>query len=201
MFAKRNAALGFILSPCCWTCSLLEWWRQLMPKLISDFMGGNTARASEISGLNQPPALMQFFLPRSSVALGPSWPAARDPDFKFRAASLHPPPPYPASHTPPPPPPWSLDTSSWRWAPNIRWLFLGECRAGIHFGEHSTATAYISDVRLQKAVKGILACWGGIWVSDSFLGPALGGGRAVCHRFLLDRLRGSLAERNDGCLC
>jgi len=116
--------------------------------------------------------MMQYFLPRSSVALGPFWPAARDLISKFRLSTRLP---------------------LMAVAPNIRGSFWGRVlgvslSAAFRPRRHTSASS-----RLQTSVQRPLAWCARIWVGF-ILGPALGDGSAcIAIGSFLDRLRGQYA--------
>ena len=127
MLAKRHAALGFIFVTVLLDMLAFGVVAPVMPKLISDFLGGNTARASEYLGLFITTwALMQFFFAPVLGLLSDRF--GRRPVILISNFGL------------------SLDYLIMALAPSIRWLFLGRVLAGITSASIPTATAYISDV-------------------------------------------------------
>ena len=112
MLAKRHAALGFIFVTVLLDMLAFGVVAPVMPKLISDFLGCNTARASEYLGLFITTwALMQFFFAPVLGLLSDRF--GRRPVILISNFGL------------------SLDYLIMALAPSIRWLFLGRVLAGI----------------------------------------------------------------------
>ncbi len=156
MFAKRHAALGFIFVTVLLDMLAFGVVAPVLPKLISDFLGGNTARASEYLGLFVTTwALMQFFfapvLGLLSDRLG------RRPVILISNFGL------------------ALDYLIMALAPSIRWLFLGRLLSGITSASIPTATAYISDVTAPEKRSKAFGLLGAAFGVGFVLGPALGG--------------------------
>jgi MFS transporter, DHA1 family, tetracycline resistance protein len=126
------------------------------PKLISDFLGGNTARASEYLGLFTTTfALMQFFF---SPVLGMlSDRHGRRPVVLLSNFGL------------------ALDYLIMAMAPSLRWLFLGRVLSGLSSSSIPTATAYISDVTPPEKRSKAFGLLGAAFGVGFVVGPALGG--------------------------
>ncbi|MBV8362667.1 MAG: TCR/Tet family MFS transporter [Deltaproteobacteria bacterium] len=126
----------------------------VLPKLIQNFVHGNTARAAEIYGLfGTVWALMQFIF---SPVLG-----ALSDRYGRRTVIL-------LSN-------FGLGLDYIVMAPGVGWLFLGRIISGITSASFSTASAYIADVAIQEkraAGFGMLSAAFGL---GFILGPALGG--------------------------
>ena len=128
----------------------------VMPKLISDFLGGNTPRASEYLGLFITTwALMQFFFAPVLGLLSDRF--GRRPVILLSNFGL------------------AIDYLIMALAPNIRWLFLGRVLAGITSASIPTATAYISDVTPPEKRSKAFGLLGAAFGVGFVLGPALGG--------------------------
>jgi DHA1 family tetracycline resistance protein-like MFS transporter len=156
MFAKRHATLGFIFVTVLLDMLSFGIVAPVMPKLISDFLGGNTARASEYLGLFITTwALMQFFFAPVLGLLSDRF--GRRPVILISSFGL------------------SLDYLIMALAPNIRWLFLGRVLAGITSASIPTATAYISDVTPPEKRSKAFGLLGAAFGVGFVLGPALGG--------------------------
>jgi len=156
MFAKRHAALGFIFVTVLLDMLAFGVVAPVMPKLISDFLGGNTARASEYLGLFVTTwALMQFFFAPVLGLLSDRF--GRRPVILISNFGL------------------SLDYLIMALAPNIRWLFLGRVLSGITSASIPTATAYISDVTPPEKRSKAFGLLGAAFGAGFVLGPALGG--------------------------
>jgi MFS transporter, DHA1 family, tetracycline resistance protein len=97
-----------------------------LPKLISDFVDGDTAWASEYLGLFMTTfALMQFFFSPVLGILSDRY--GRRPVVLLSNFGL------------------ALDCMIMATAPSLRWLLLGRIFSGLSSSSIPTATAYISD--------------------------------------------------------
>jgi MFS transporter, DHA1 family, tetracycline resistance protein len=156
MLAKRHAALGFIFVTILLDMLAFGVVAPVMPKLISDFLGGNTARASEYLGLFITTwALMQFFFAPVLGLLSDRF--GRRPVILISNFGL------------------SLDYLIMALAPNISWLFLGRLLSGITSASIPTATAYISDVTPPEKRAKAFGLLGAAFGVGFVLGPAFGG--------------------------
>jgi MFS transporter, DHA1 family, tetracycline resistance protein len=152
----RRAAFAFVFVTVMLDMFAIGIIIPVLPRLVEDFMGGDTARAATIYGIfGTAWALMQFlFMPvlgSLSDRLG------RRPIILLSNFGL------------------GLDYVLMALAPNIRWLFLGRVISGITAASVSTAGAYIADVTPaeQRAAKfGLL---GAAFGAGFVVGPALGG--------------------------
>jgi DHA1 family tetracycline resistance protein-like MFS transporter len=156
MSVKRHAALGFIFVTVLLDMLAFGLIAPPLPKLISDFTGGNTARASEYMGLFITTfALMQFFFSPIIGMLSDRF--GRRPVILLSNFGL------------------AMDYLIMALAPSLRWLFLGRVLSGLTSSSIPTATAYISDVTpVEKRSKsfGLLGAAFGV---GFVLGPAAGG--------------------------
>ena len=154
--APRRAAFAFVFVTVLLDMFAIGIIIPVLPRLVEDFMGGDTARAATIYGIfGTAWALMQFlFMPvlgSLSDRLG------RRPIILLSNFGL------------------GLDYILMALAPNIRWLFVGRIISGITAASVSTAGAYIADVTPaeQRAAKfGLL---GAAFGAGFVVGPALGG--------------------------
>src|SRR5271166_4718936 len=128
----------------------------VLPKLVEDFVSGNTARAVEIYGLfGTVWALMQFVFSPVLGALSDRF--GRRPVILLSNLGL------------------GLDYIVMALAPGIGWLFVGRVISGITSASTSTAYAYIADVappEKRAAGFGMLSAAFGL---GFVVGPAIGG--------------------------
>lgn len=154
--APRRAAFIFIFITVLLDMFAVGIIVPVLPRLIEDFMGGDTARAAIIYGVfGAAWALMQFL---SSPVLGSlSDRFGRRPVVLLSNFGL------------------GLDYVFMALAPSVGWLFIGRLISGITAASISTAGAYIADVTpaTQRAARfGLL---GAAFGAGFVLGPALGG--------------------------
>jgi MFS transporter, DHA1 family, tetracycline resistance protein len=128
----------------------------VLPKLVVDFLAGDTARAAAIYGIfGAAWALMQFLFSPLHGALSDRF--GRRPVILISNFGL------------------GLDYVLMALAPNLWWLFVGRVISGISAASIATSYAYIADVtppELRSARFGML----GVAFGAGFvLGPALGG--------------------------
>jgi MFS transporter, DHA1 family, tetracycline resistance protein len=152
----RPAALVFILITVGLDMLALGMIIPILPKLVKDLVGGNTARAAEIYGLfGSVWALMQFIFSPMLGALSDRF--GRRPVILLSNLGL------------------GLDYIVMALAPSVGWLFLGRVISGITSASASTAFAYITDVtppEKRAAGFGTLSAAFGL---GFVLGPAIGG--------------------------
>ena len=99
----------------------------VLPKLVENFLGGDTARAAEIFGVfGTAWALMQFFFSPILGSLSDHY--GRRPVILLACFGL------------------GLDYILMALAPNLWWLFAGRIISGITASNVSTSYAYIADV-------------------------------------------------------
>jgi DHA1 family tetracycline resistance protein-like MFS transporter len=128
----------------------------VLPKLVLDFLAGDTARAAEIYGVvGTAWALMQFLMSPLHGALSDRF--GRRPLILISNFGL------------------GLDYILMALSPNLWWLFAGRVISGISAASIATSYAYVADVtepHLRSARFGLL----GVAFGAGFvLGPALGG--------------------------
>ena len=152
----RRAALTFIFITIVLDMLALGMIVPVLPKLIENFLHGNTARAAEIFGLFATVwAAMQFLF--SPVLGGLSDRFGRRPIILLSNFGL------------------GLDYIVMALAPTVWWLFAGRVISGITAASFSTASAYIADVappEKRATGYGMLSAAFGL---GFVLGPALGG--------------------------
>ena len=156
MSIKRHAAVGFIFVTVMLDMLAFGIAAPPLPKLISDFLGGNTARASEYLGLFITTfAVMQFFFSPVLGLLSDRF--GRRPVILLSNFGL------------------ALDYLILALAPSLRWLFLGRVLAGLSSSSIPTASAYISDVTPPEKRAKAFGMIGAAFGVGFVVGPALGG--------------------------
>ncbi len=154
--APRRAAFAFVFVTVLLDMFAIGIIIPVLPKLVEDFMGGDTARAAIVYGIfGTAWALMQFLFSPVLGSLSDRF--GRRPIILLSNFGL------------------GLDYILMALAPNLRWLFLGRVISGITAASVSTAGAYIADVTPaeQRAAKfGLL---GAAFGAGFVVGPALGG--------------------------
>ena len=152
----RRAALAFIFITVVLDMLALGMIVPVLPKLVEDFVGGNTARAAEIYGLfGTVWALMQFVFSPLLGALSDRY--GRRPVILLSNLGL------------------GVDYIVMALAPGVGWLFVGRAISGITSATISTAYAYIADVappEKRAAGYGMLSAAFGL---GFVVGPAIGG--------------------------
>jgi DHA1 family tetracycline resistance protein-like MFS transporter len=154
--APRRAAFIFVFITVLLDMLALGIVIPVLPKLVLDFLAGDTARAAEIYGVfGTVFALMQFLLSPLHGALSDRF--GRRPLILLSNFGL------------------ALDYVLMALAPNLWWLFVGRVISGITAASISVSYAYVADVTppAQRAARfGML----GVAFGAGFvLGPALGG--------------------------
>jgi DHA1 family tetracycline resistance protein-like MFS transporter len=156
MFTRRHAAFGFIFVTVLLDMLSFGMIAPLLPKLISDFLHGNTARTSEYIGLFTTTwAFMQFIFAPVLGLLSDRF--GRRPVVLLSNFGL------------------ALDYFVMALAPTVRWLFLGRVLSGITSASIPTATAYISDVTAPEKRSKAFGLLGAAFGLGFIVGPALGG--------------------------
>lgn len=154
--APRRAALTFIFITVVLDVLALGIIVPVLPALVVDFLGGDTARAAETYGLFATAwALMQFVASPVLGALSDRF--GRRPIILTSIAGL------------------GLDYILMALAPNLGWLFVGRVISGFTSASFATAAAYIADVTpIDQRAKGF-GMMGAAFGLGFVLGPALGG--------------------------
>jgi len=156
MFTKRHATLGFIFVTVLLDMVSMGMIVPLLPKLISDFLNGNIARASEYIGLFTTAwALMQFVFAPVLGLLSDRF--GRRPVILLSNFGL------------------ALDYLVMALAPSIGWLFLGRVLSGLTSASIPTATAYLSDVTAPEKRSRAFGLLSTAFGAGFILGPAIGG--------------------------
>lgn len=156
MESKRRAALGFIFVTVMLDMLAFGIIAPVLPRLISDFLNGNMARASEYMGLFVTTwALMQFFFSPILGMLSDRY--GRRPVVLLSNFGL------------------GLDYIVMALAPTVGWLFLGRVLSGITSSSMPTANAYISDVTPPEKRAKAFGVFGAAFGIGFILGPAIGG--------------------------
>ena len=153
---RRRAALAFIFVTVVLDVLALGIIIPVLPRLVEDFLHGNTARAAEVYGLfGTTWAFMQFIC---SPVLG-----AVSDRFGRRPVVL-------ASNFG-----LGFDYILTALAPNLSWLFIARVISGITGASFTTAFAYVADVTPPEKRAGSFGAIGAAWGLGFVLGPAVGG--------------------------
>lgn len=154
--APRRAALVFIFITVALDMLSLGMIMPVLPKLVENFMGGNTARAAEIFGVfGTAWALMQFFFSPVLGAMSDSY--GRRPVVLISNFGL------------------GLDYVLMALAPNLWWLFAGRVISGISSATVAASYAYVADVTPAEQRAAKFGMIGAAFGLGFVLGPALGG--------------------------
>jgi DHA1 family tetracycline resistance protein-like MFS transporter len=154
--APRRAALAFIFVTIVLDMLALGMIIPVLPHLITDFMGGDTAGAARVYGLfGTAWALMQFL---SMPVMG-----ALSDRFGRRRVIL-------ISNLG-----LGLDYVLMALAPGLAWLFAGRVISGICAASVSTGMAYVADVTPLERRSAAFGALGVAFGLGFVLGPALGG--------------------------
>lgn len=152
----RRAALIFIFVTVVLDMLALGMIVPVLPKLVEDFVGGNTARAAEIYGLfGTVWALMQFIFSPVLGALSDRY--GRRPVILLSSLGL------------------GVDYLVMALAPSVGWLFVGRVISGITAASFSTAYAYITDVTVPEKRAASFGMMSAAFGLGFVLGPAIGG--------------------------
>jgi DHA1 family tetracycline resistance protein-like MFS transporter len=152
----RRAALAFIFITVVLDMLALGMIVPVLPKLVEDFMHGNTARAAEYVGLFATVwAAMQFLFSPVLGALSDRF--GRRPVILLSNFGL------------------GADYIVMALAPTVWWLFVGRVISGITAASFSTASAYIADVAPPDKRAGGYGMISAAFGLGFVLGPAMGG--------------------------
>jgi DHA1 family tetracycline resistance protein-like MFS transporter len=128
----------------------------VLPKLVEEFLSGDTAQAAMIYGLMGTAwAVMQFFGSPIQGALSDRF--GRRPIVLLSNLGL------------------GLDYIVMALAPTVAWLFLGRAISGLASSSFSTAGAYITDVTAPEHRAAAFGKIGMVFGLGFILGPAMGG--------------------------
>ena len=152
----RRAALVFIFITVMLDMLALGIIIPVWPRLVANFLAGDSARAAEIFGLfGTAWALMQFVISPIQGALSDRF--GRRPIILLSNLGE------------------GLDYFVMAWAPSLGWLLLGRIISGATAASLSTAFAYIADVTPPEKRAGRYGMLGAAFGIGFILGPAVGG--------------------------
>jgi MFS transporter, DHA1 family, tetracycline resistance protein len=152
----RPAALVFIFITLVLDMLALGMIVPVLPKLVEDFVHGDTARAAYFVGVfGTVWALMQFVFSPVLGALSDHY--GRRPVVLLSNFGL------------------GLDYIVMALAPTVWWLFVGRVISGVTSASFSTASAYIADVTPPEKRAGAFGMLSAAFGLGFVLGPALGG--------------------------
>lgn len=128
----------------------------VLPKLVEQFAGGDTAHAAQVYGLfGVVWGLMNFFAAPIHGALSDRF--GRRPLILLSCVGL------------------GLDYVLMAWAPSLAWLFVGRVLSGMTAASFTVAGAYIADVTPPEKRASAYGLYGAAWGLGFILGPAIGG--------------------------
>ncbi len=152
----QQAAIAFILVTVVLDMLSFGIIIPVLPKLVEEFLGGDTPRAAEIYGLMGTAwALMQFVCSPIQGSLSDRF--GRRPIVLLSNFGL------------------GLDFILMALAPTVSWLFVGRVISGIASSSFSTAGAYIADVTAPDKRAAAFGMMGASFGLGFVLGPAVGG--------------------------
>jgi DHA1 family tetracycline resistance protein-like MFS transporter len=152
----RQAAIAFIFITVVLDVLAMGIIIPVLPRLVRDFLQGDTARAAEMFGVFATVwALMQFFCSPIIGMLSDRF--GRRRVILLSNFGL------------------GLDYIVMALAPTIGWLFVGRVISGITGASFTTAGAYIADVTPREKRASSYGILGAAWGLGFVLGPALGG--------------------------
>jgi DHA1 family tetracycline resistance protein-like MFS transporter len=152
----RRAALAFIFVTVTLDMLALGIVIPVLPRLIEDFLGGDTAGAAKVYGVfGTVWALMQFLSMPVAGSLSDRF--GRRPVILASNFGL------------------GLDYVLMALAPNLAWLFVGRVISGITAASVSTSMAYVADVTVPEKRSAAFGMIGVAFGLGFVLGPALGG--------------------------
>src|SRR4051812_36672904 len=153
---SRTPALGFILVTLTLDVLGIGLIVPILPKLIKEFTGGDTAAASHAAGwLNSLYALMQFLFAPLLGCLSDR--VGRRPVLLLSQFGL------------------ALDYLLLALAPNLSWFVIGRIVAGISGSNFAAATAYVADVSPPEKRAANFGLIGAAFGIGFIIGPLLGG--------------------------
>ncbi len=153
---RRAPAFAFVFITVLLDMLALGMIIPVLPRLVVDFLGGDTARAAQIFGVfGTAWALMQFVFSPVQGALSDRF--GRRPLILMSNFGL------------------GFDYILMALAPSLLWLFVGRVISGITAASISTAYAYIADVTPGEKRAGRFGLLGVAFGAGFVFGPALGG--------------------------
>jgi MFS transporter, DHA1 family, tetracycline resistance protein len=154
--ARREAAFVFIFATILLDMLAMGIIIPVLPKLVVDFVGGDTQEAARIFGLfGTAFALMQFLFAPLQGILSDSF--GRRPVILISNFGV------------------GLDYVVMAMAPTLGWLFAGRVISGIASASIATAYAYVADVTPADRRAARFGLLGAAFGAGFVLGPALGG--------------------------
>jgi MFS transporter, DHA1 family, tetracycline resistance protein len=154
--AGRRAAFGFIFAAALINAVSFGIMIPILPNLIKQFTGGDTAQASEVNVLFAVTwGLMQFFCGPLLGLLSDR--VGRRPVLLISLAGL------------------AVDFLFMAFAPTLGWLFVGRVLNGLTAASFSTANAYVADVVAPERRARSFGLMGSAFSFGFIVGPALGG--------------------------
>lgn len=154
--APRSAALVFIFITVVLDTIAFGIIIPVLPKLVEQFAGGDTAHAAEVYGLfGVAWGLAHFLAAPVHGALSDRF--GRRPLILLSCVGL------------------GLDYVLMALAPSLVWLFLGRVLSGMTAASFTVAGAYIADVTPPEKRAGAYGLYGAAWGLGFILGPAIGG--------------------------
>lgn len=154
--AGRRAAFVFIFITVLMDVLALGVIIPVLPKLVLNFVGGDTPKAAHYTGIfNTIWALMQFFCSPLLGMLSDRF--GRRPVILLSCFGL------------------GLDYFAMALAPDLAWLFVGRVISGITAASIGAAGAYIADVTPPEKRAASFGMLGAAWGLGFVLGPATGG--------------------------
>jgi DHA1 family tetracycline resistance protein-like MFS transporter len=155
----RRAAFGFIFAAALINAVSFGIMIPILPNLIKQFTGGDTAQASEVNVLFAVTwGLMQFFCGPLLGLLSDR--VGRRPVLLISLAGL------------------AIDFLFMAFAPTLAWLFVGRVLNGLTAASFSTANAYVADVTAPEKRARAFGLMGSAFSFGFIGGPALGGYRS-----------------------
>src|SRR5215471_13661320 len=152
----RRAAFAFVFVTVLLDMLAIGIIIPVLPKLVVDFLGGDTGEAARVYGLfGTVWALMQFAFSPIQGALSDRF--GRRPVILISNVGL------------------GLDYVVMALAPSLNWLFLGRVISGITAASISTSYAYVADVTPPGERAARFGLLGAAFGVGFVLGPALGG--------------------------
>jgi DHA1 family tetracycline resistance protein-like MFS transporter len=153
---RREAAFVFIFATVLLDMLAIGIVIPVLPKLVVDFVGGDTQQAAKIFGVfGTAWALMQFLFSPFQGSLSDSF--GRRPVILISNFGV------------------GLDYLLMALAPTLGWLLVGRVISGITAASISTAYAYVADVTPQDKRVARFGLLGAAFGAGFVLGPALGG--------------------------
>ena len=153
---RREAAFAFIFATVLLDMLAIGIVIPVLPKLVVDFVGGDTEQAAKIFGIfGTAWALMQFLFSPFQGALSDTF--GRRPLIVISNFGV------------------GLDYVLMALAPTLGWLFVGRVISGITAASIATAYAYVADVTPPDKRAARFGLLGAAFGAGFVLGPALGG--------------------------